>query len=151
MLQNILLIFYLRQILSKLMVHIPYKLTMVQNRYCQNLSSHYQRIMVHIPYKLTMVQNRYCQNLSSHYQRITLSQNIKNNLSTLISNRFLTSQYLFILYNGSFYNGQIYVGIKYSIFEGSDPMCHVTELLQVLHTELDEFPQYFAHIFRWWS
>ena len=108
MLQNILLIFYLRQILSKLMVHIPYKLTMVQNRYCQNLSSHYQRIMVHIPYKLTMVQNRYCQNLSSHHQRITLLQNIKNNLSTLISNRFLTSQYLFILYNG-----QIYIGIKY--------------------------------------
>ena len=33
---------------------------------------------------------------------------------------------------GSFYRGQVFVGIKDSVFEGSDPMRHIVELLSVL-------------------
>ena len=36
---------------------------------------------------------------------------------------------------GSFCTGQIYVGIKDAVFEASDPLRHVVELLSVLRTE----------------
>ena len=36
---------------------------------------------------------------------------------------------------GSFYTGQIYVGIKDAVFEASDRLRHVVELLSVLRTE----------------
>ena len=42
----------------------------------------------------------------------------------------------------SFYSGQVYVGLKDSIFEGSDPLRHVTELLSVLKRENETFSPY---------
>ena len=44
----------------------------------------------------------------------------------------------------SFYDGQIYVGVKDSIFEGSDPVRHMIELLHVLRKEYEEFPPYLS-------
>ena len=43
---------------------------------------------------------------------------------------------------GSFYSGQIYVGLRDSVFEGSDPLRHVTELLSVLKRENETFSPY---------
>ena len=43
---------------------------------------------------------------------------------------------------GSFYSGQVYVGLKDSIFEGSDPLRHVTELMSVLKRENERFSPY---------
>ena len=43
---------------------------------------------------------------------------------------------------GSFYSGQVYVGLKDSIFEGSDPLRHVTELLSVLKCKNETFSPY---------
>ena len=43
---------------------------------------------------------------------------------------------------GSFYSGQVYVRLKDSIFEGSDPLRHVTELLSVLKHENETFSPY---------
>ena len=43
---------------------------------------------------------------------------------------------------GSFFTGQVYVGIKDSIFEPSDPFRHVVELLSVLWKEEENFFQY---------
>ena len=42
--------------------------------------------------------------------------------------------------NFSFYTGQIFVGIKDSVFQGSDPVRHTIELLDVLRSEYYEFP-----------
>ena len=46
--------------------------------------------------------------------------------------------------NSSFYIGQIFVGIKDSVFEGSDPVRHTIELLDVLRSEHNEFPSYLS-------
>jgi hypothetical protein len=47
--------------------------------------------------------------------------------------------------NDSFYGGQIYVGIKDSVFEGSDPLRHMVELCDVLKDSfLDGFPPYLS-------
>ena len=46
--------------------------------------------------------------------------------------------------NSSFYTGQIFVGIKDSVFEGSDPVRHTIELLDVLRSEHNEFPLYLS-------
>ena len=43
---------------------------------------------------------------------------------------------------GSFFTGQVYVGIKDSIFEPSDPLRHVLELLSVLWNEEETFFPY---------
>ncbi len=42
----------------------------------------------------------------------------------------------------SFFGGQVYVGVKDSIFEGSDPLRHVIELLQFLREERQHMPPY---------
>lgn len=42
----------------------------------------------------------------------------------------------------SFYTGQIYVGIKDSIFEGSNPIRHIVEMISVLRNEWNDFPWY---------
>ncbi len=42
----------------------------------------------------------------------------------------------------SFFSGQIYVGVKDSVFDGSDPLRHMVELLTVLRQELEELPPY---------
>ena len=44
--------------------------------------------------------------------------------------------------NESFYGGQIFVGIKDSVFNGSDPLRHVVELLTILRTELEKLPPF---------
>ena len=46
--------------------------------------------------------------------------------------------------NSSFYTGQVFVGIKDSVFEGSDPVRHMIELLDVLRSEHNEFPSYLS-------
>ena len=46
--------------------------------------------------------------------------------------------------NSSFYTGQIFVGIKDSVFEGSDLVRHTIELLDVLRSEHNEFPSYLS-------
>ena len=40
---------------------------------------------------------------------------------------------------GSFFTGQVYVGIKDFVFEPSDPLRHVVELLSVLRNEEETF------------
>lgn len=42
----------------------------------------------------------------------------------------------------SFFSGDIYVGIKDSIFQGSDPLRHIVELLIVLRLQRAELPPY---------
>lgn len=44
--------------------------------------------------------------------------------------------------SSSFYAGQVWVGVKDSIFEGSDPVRHVIELLYVLRSDYQELPPY---------
>ena len=46
--------------------------------------------------------------------------------------------------NSSFYTGQIFVGIKDSVFEGSDPVRHTIELLDVLRSEHNEYALYLS-------
>ena len=46
--------------------------------------------------------------------------------------------------NSSFYTDQIFVGIKDSVFEGSDPVRHTIESLDVLRSEHNEFPSYLS-------
>ena len=46
--------------------------------------------------------------------------------------------------NSSFCTGQIFVGIKDSVFEGSDPVRHTIELIDVLKSEHNEFPPYLS-------
>ena len=46
--------------------------------------------------------------------------------------------------NSSFYTDQIFVGIKDSVFEGSDPVRHTIDLLDVLRSEHNEFPSYLS-------
>ena len=46
--------------------------------------------------------------------------------------------------NSSFYTGQIFVGIKDSVFEGSGPVRHTIELLDVLRSEHNDFPSYLS-------
>ena len=46
--------------------------------------------------------------------------------------------------NSSFYTDQIFVGIKDSVFEGSDPVRHTIELLDVLRSEHSDFPSYLS-------
>ena len=42
----------------------------------------------------------------------------------------------------SFYGGQVFVGLKNSIFQPSDPLRHVVELTDVLHDEFATIPPY---------
>ena len=42
----------------------------------------------------------------------------------------------------SFYSGQIYVGLKDSVFQGSDPIRHIIELIKVLRAEHNQLPPY---------
>ena len=42
----------------------------------------------------------------------------------------------------SFYGGQVYVGLKNSIIQPSDPLRHVVELIDVLHDEFATIPPY---------
>ena len=46
--------------------------------------------------------------------------------------------------NSSFYTGQIFIGIKDSVFEGSDPVRHTIELLDALRSEHNEFSSYLS-------
>ena len=46
--------------------------------------------------------------------------------------------------NESFYTGQPWVGIKDSIFEASNPLRHIVELITVLRSENYEFPPYLS-------
>ena len=45
--------------------------------------------------------------------------------------------------NQSFYRGQIYVGLKNTDFEPSNPLRHVAELLRVLSSKFDMISPYF--------
>ena len=42
----------------------------------------------------------------------------------------------------SFYRGQIYVGIKDSVFQPSDPLRHIVELLKVIREGIEELPPF---------
>ena len=46
--------------------------------------------------------------------------------------------------NFSVYTNQIFVGIKDSVFKGSDPVRHTIELLDVLRSEHNESPLYLS-------
>ena len=46
--------------------------------------------------------------------------------------------------NSSFYTGQIFVGIKDSVSEDSDPVRHTIKLLDVLRSKHNEFPSYLS-------